>query len=159
MTIPHTGMAVIIDIGEAKDIHPRNKQDVGSRLAQFALHQTYGNADLVPCGPLYKGFKIEDSSIRVNFDHAGGGLIVGKKEGLEPTKEVTDGKLGRFAIAGADKQWHWADAAIDGNSVVVRSSEVAKPVAVRYAYSMNPVGANLYNKEGIPASPFRTDDW
>ncbi len=159
LTIKHTGMAVITDIGQANDIHPRNKQDVGWRLAQWALHQTYGKKDVVPCGPLYKSHKVDGGVIRLSFDHVGGGLIVGMKEGLEPTKEVKDGKLGRFAIAGADKQWHWAEAAIDGKDVVVRSSEVANPVAVRYAYTMNPTGANLYNKEGLPASPFRTDDW
>lgn len=157
--IKHTGMAVIIDIGEANDIHPRNKQDVGGRLAQWALHQTYGKQDIVPAGPLYKGHKVDGNSIRLTFDHVGSGLIVGKKEGLEPTKEVKDGKLQRFAIAGEEKKWHWADAVIDGDTVVVTSSDVAKPVAVRYAYSMNPAGANLYNKEGIPASPFRTDSW
>ncbi len=159
LNIKHTGMAVIIDIGEAGDIHPRNKQDVGWRLAQWALHQTYDKKDVVPSGPLYKSQKVEGDSIRVSFDHVGNGLIVGKKEGLEPTKEVKDGKLGRFAIAGADKQWHWAEATIDGEDVIVKSPEVKAPVAVRYAFSMNPAGANLYNKEGIPASPFRTDDW
>ena len=159
LTIKHTGMAVITDIGAENDIHPRNKQDVGWRLSQWALHQTYGKKDLVPCGPLYKSHKSEGNSIRVSFDHVGGGLMVGQKEGLAPTKEVRDGKLGRFAIAGADKQWHWADAKIDGGDVVLTSSEVAKPVAVRYGFTMNPKGANLYNKDGIPASPFRTDDW
>ena len=159
LKVPHTGMAVIIDIGEANDIHPRNKQDVGWRLAQWALHQTYGKKDMVPCGPLYKSHKVEGRAIRITFDHVGGGLMVGEKGGLEPTDEVKDGQLKRFAIAGADKNWHWAQAAIDGRNVVVKSPEVASPVAVRYAYSMNPVGANLYNREGIPASPFRTDDW
>jgi sialate O-acetylesterase len=159
LTIPGTGMAVIHDIGAARDIHPRNKQDVGSRLAQWALHQTYGKKDLVPCGPLYKGLKVEDGTIRLSFDHVGSGLMVGEKEGLKPTTEAKDGKLGKFAIAGADKKWHWAEATIDGETVVVKSAEVAKPVAVRYGYTMNPRGANLYNKEGIPASPFRTDDW
>lgn len=159
LNIKHTGMAVIIDIGEANDIHPRNKQDVGLRLAHWALHQTYGMKEVVASGPLYKSHKVEGNSIRVSFDHTGGGLIVGKKEGLEPTQEVKGGKLERFAVAGADKKWHWADVTIDGNDVVVKSGEVAEPVAVRYAYSMNPTGANLYNKEGIPASPFRTDDW
>ncbi|MEO8498023.1 MAG: sialate O-acetylesterase [Planctomycetota bacterium] len=159
LNIKHTGMAVIIDIGEANDIHPRNKQDVGARLAQWALHQTYGKTDLVPSGPMYKSHKVDGNTIRVSFDATGGGLIVGKKAGLEPTQQVKDGKLQRFAIAGADKQWHWADATIDGDTVVVKSAEVAEPVAVRYAFSMNPAGANLYNKEGLPASPFRTDDW
>jgi sialate O-acetylesterase len=156
--IKHTGMAVIIDIGQANDIHPRNKQDVGWRLAQWALNQTYGMTDVVPSGPLYKSHKIDGDSIRITFDHVGTGMIVGKKEGLDPTVAV-DGKLERFAISGADKQWHWADATIDGDIIIVRSADVANPVAVRYAYSMNPAGANLYNKEGIPASPFRTDDW
>jgi sialate O-acetylesterase len=157
--IKHTGMAVIIDIGQTNDIHPRNKQDVGWRLAQWALHQTYHRQDIVPSGPLFKGHKVEANSIRLSFDSVGSGLIVGKKEGLEPTKEVKAGVLQRFAIAGADKKWHWAEATIDGDTVVVKSAEVTEPVAVRYAYSMNPAGANLYNKEGIPASPFRTDSW
>ena len=159
LDIPHTGMAVIIDIGEAKDIHPKNKQDVGDRLARYALHQTYDKMSVVPAGPLYKSHKVEDGAIRVSFDNVGGGLMVGKKEGLEPTVELPDGKLARFAIAGADKKWVWADAKIDGGDVVVSSPEVKNPVAVRYAFSMNPAGANLYNKEGLPASPFRTDDW
>lgn len=159
LNIPHTGMAVIIDIGEAKDIHPRNKQDVGWRLAQWALHQTYNMQDLVPSGPLYKSHEVEGNAIRISFQHVGKGLMVGKKEGLEPTQAVEDGELARFAVAGADKQWHWAEATIDGDQVVVKSAEVPNPVAVRYAYSMNPSGANLYNKAGLPASPFRTDDW
>jgi len=157
--IPHTGMAVIIDIGEAGDIHPKNKQDVGKRLAHWALHQTYDKSSVVPSGPLYKSHKVEGHKIRIAFDHVDGGLMVGKKEGLQPTQEVEGGELQRFAIAGEDKKWHWANAKIDGNTVVVSSPEVENPVAVRYAYSMNPAGANLYNKEGLPASPFRTDDW
>jgi sialate O-acetylesterase len=159
LEVEHTGMAVIIDIGAARDIHPKNKQDVGWRLAQWALHQTYGLKDIVPSGPLYKGLKVEGDSIRLSFNNVGSGLIVGEKTGLEPTKAVKDGKLQKFAIAGADKKWHWADATIDGETVVVKSSEVKEPVAVRYGYTMNPRGANLYNIEGIPASPFRTDDW
>ncbi|MDH3584436.1 MAG: sialate O-acetylesterase [Phycisphaerae bacterium] len=159
LTIPHTGMAVITDIGAANDIHPRNKQDVGSRLAQWALHQTYRRSDIVPSGPLYKGMKVEGGAIRLSFDHVGSGLIVGKKEGLKPTIEVKDGKLEHFAVAGADKKWHWAEATIDGQTVVVRSAEVAAPVAVRYGYTMNPDKANLYNRDGLPASPFRTDNW
>ena len=159
LDIKHTGMAVIIDIGEANDIHPRNKQDVGWRLAQWALHQTYGMKNLVPSGPLYKSHKVEGNSIRLTFDHVGSGLIIGKKEGLEPITEVKIGKLLRFAVSGINKQWHWANAAIEDDTIVVTSPDVAEPVAVRYAYSMNPAGANLYNREGIPASPFRTDSW
>jgi sialate O-acetylesterase len=158
LQIPNTGMAVIHDIGDAKDIHPRNKQDVGWRLAQWALHQNYGKK-IVPAGPLYKSLKIEGNKIRLSFDHVGKGLMVGAKSGLNPTTEEKGGKLGRFAVAGDDKQWHWADAVIDGENVVISSPSVAKPVAVRYGYTMNPRGANLYNKEGNPASPFRTHSW
>ncbi len=158
LSIPNTGMAVTIDIGNARDIHPRNKQDVGKRLALWALAKNY-NKEIVPSGPLYKSSKVEGNKMRINFDYVGGGLMVGKKEGLQPTKEVKDGELGRFAIAGEDKTWHWAKAKIDGQSVVVWSDKVAKPVAVRYAYESNPDGANLYNREGLPASPFRTDKW
>jgi sialate O-acetylesterase len=159
LTIPHTGMAVITDIGQANDIHPRNKQDVGWRLSQWALHQTYGKKKLVPSGPLYKGHSVKADAIHVSFNHVGSGLMVGVKKGLAPTKKAKGGKLKHFAIAGADKKWHWAEATIKGGEVVVRCADVPNPVAVRYGYAMNPVGANLYNKEGIPASPFRTDDW
>lgn len=159
LSIPHTGMAVIHDIGDAKDIHPRNKQDVGSRLAQWALHQTYKMKNLVPAGPLYKSQKIEGNTIRLSFDHVGSGLMVGKKSGLNPTEEDKGGKLQHFAIAGKDKKWYWATATIDGDSVIVSAKEVKEPVAVRYGYTINPGTANLYNKEGIPASPFRTDNW
>ena len=157
LDIPGTGMAVITDIGAANDIHPKNKQDVGWRLAQWALHQTYGQKNLVPSGPLYKSHKVEGNKIRLSFDHAGSGLIVGKKTGLEPTEEVKDGKLEHFSISGKDNKWVWADARIDGQTVVVESKEVSEPVAVRYGFTMNPAKANLYNKEGLPAGPFRTD--
>lgn len=159
LSLDNTGMAVIHDIGNAKDIHPRNKQDVGWRLSQWALNQNYGRADLVPAGPLYKSHKVETNSIRLTFEHVGKGLMVGKKEGLEPTTEDEGGKLGRFAVSGDNQVWHWADAVIDGDNVVVSSKDVPNPVAVRYGYTMNPRGANLYNREGIPASPFRTDNW
>ena len=157
LDIPGTGMAVITDIGAANDIHPKNKQDVGWRLAQWALHQTYGQKDLVPSGPLYKSHKVEGKTIRLSFDHVGSGLIVGKKNGLEPTAEVKDGKLEHFSISGKDNKWVWADARIDGQTVIVESKEVTEPVAVRYGFTMNPAKANLYNKEGLPAGPFRTD--
>jgi sialate O-acetylesterase len=162
LDIRHTGMAVAIDLADAhnpNDIHPRNKQDVGGRLAQWALHQTYGKKDLVPTGPLYKAHKIKGSEVHLSFDHVGKGLMVGKKTKLEPTAEVKGGKLEHFSIAGEDKKWVWADATIKGDTVIVSSKEVKKPVAVRYGFTMNPANANLYNKEGIPALPFRTDDW
>ena len=158
LSLPNTGMAVTIDIGAARDIHPRNKQDVGKRLALWALRDHYGKK-ITPSGPLYKSMAVEGDQIRITFDHVGSGLMVGKKEGQKPTVADPKSSLNRFAIAGADKKWHWATAKIDGKSVIVKSDKVAKPVAVRYGYESNPVGANLYNKEGLPASPFRTDNW
>jgi sialate O-acetylesterase len=143
---PHTGMAVIIDIGETNDIHPRNKVDVGHRLALLALAGTYGEK-IEPVGPLYDAFSVEGNKIRVKFKHVGGGL-----------KTPDGGPPRGFAIAGADHKFHWAEALIEGDTVVVWSSDVAQPVAVRYAWADNPA-ANLYNKADLPASPFRTDDW
>jgi sialate O-acetylesterase len=154
-------MVVTIDIGHPTDIHPKNKQDVGGRLAQWALAEEYGQ-DIVPSGPLYKSMAVEGSAIRLSFDHVGQGLMAGKKTILkpyDPIQELTPDALKRFAIAGADRVWHWADAKVDGDTVVVSSPVVTAPIAVRYAYSMNPEGANLYNKDGLPASPFRTDTW
>ena len=160
LAIPNTGMAVIIDIGEAGDIHPANKQDVGLRLALWAMGNEYGRENLVFSGPLFKTASVEQGAIRVTFEHAGSGLMVGTKNGLDPVVENPEGDLTRFAIAGEDRQWHWADARIDGqDSVIVSSPSVPAPVAVRYAFSHNPAGCNLYNREGLPASPFRTDDW
>ena len=146
LSLPNTGMAVIIDIGDANDIHPKNKQDVGKRLALWALAKTYAK-NLTYAGPIYKSMKIEANKIILQFEHVGGGLVAG---GGEPLKG--------FAIAGVDRKFVWADAQINGNTVVVSSDKVAEPVAVRYAWADNPV-CNLYNKEGLPASPFRTDDW
>jgi len=146
LSLRNTGMATIIDIGEANNIHPKNKQDVGKRLALWALARTY-EKDIVYSGPLYKSMKVEGGKIRLSFDQAGGGLVARGGEALKG-----------FAIAGADRKFVWADAKIDGNTVVVSSDDVANPVAVRYAWADNPV-CNLYNKENLPASPFRTDDW
>lgn len=145
LSLPTTGMAVTIDIGEAGDIHPQNKQDVGRRLALAARHVAYGE-QLVYSGPIYNSMTIEGSSIRLGFDHVGGGLV------------AKGGELKGFAIAGEDRKFVWADARIDGNTVVVSSPHVPAPVAVRYAWAINPV-CNLYNREGLPASPFRTDAW
>ncbi len=161
LELKNTGMAVTIDIGEAKDIHPKNKQDVGKRLALWALAKGYGMKDLVFSGPLYKSHKVEGDKIRITFEHVGSGLMVGKKEGVAPTRKVPDGELNGFAIAGKDRKWHWAEAKIDPktNTVIVSSPQVKHPVAVRYGYRMNPCRCNLYNAEGLPASPFRTDHW
>ena len=158
LTLPHTGMAVATDIGDADDIHPKNKADVGDRLARWALVNEYGKS-IVPSGPLYKQLKIEGDKVVVSFDHVGVGLMVGSKMGRKPVEEVKDGKLARFAIAGKDKKWVWADAIIVGNTVVCSHPDVPNPVAVRYGFTMNPAGANLYNRDGFPASPFRSDDW
>lgn len=162
LAMTNTGMAVILDtvpLKSAGDIHPRNKYDVGLRLARWALNRDYGQKDLVVSGPLYKSMKVEENKVRLSFDYVGSGLVVGAKEGPAPVAEVKDGVLKRFAIAGADKKWFWAEAVIDGQSVVVSSGAVPEPVAVRYAFSMNPDGANLYNREGLPVGPFRTDNW
>ncbi len=145
-TVKNTGMAVTIDVGEADNIHPRDKQDVGKRLAQWALAKTYGK-DVAASGPLYKSNRREAGKIVVEFNYAGGGLA--SRDG---------GKLTGFAIAGADKKFVRADAQIVGGTVVVSSPAVPSPVAVRYAWANNPP-CNLVNKAGLPASPFRTDDW
>jgi sialate O-acetylesterase len=162
LDIPNSGMAVIIDLADAHnpgDIHPRNKQDVGWRLAQWALHQTYGKKELIPSGPLLEKKEVENGKIRLSFKYTGRGLMVGEKKGTEPTKPLPNGKLAEFEIAGADKQWFPADAQINGHQVVVSSTQVKEPIAVRYAYYICPIRANLYNQEGLPASPFRTDNW
>ena len=156
LRLPHTGMAVIIDIGDAKNIHPANKQDVGKRLSLWALAKDYGK-DIVYSGPLYKGMKKEGGKIRIAFDHTGSGLMVAKKQGLDPAKETPGADLTHFAIQDAAGQWHQAKAAIDGESVLVWNDEVKDPAHVRFGYQSNPDGINLYNKEGLPASPFTTD--
>jgi sialate O-acetylesterase len=158
LTLPRTGVAVTIDVGEAGDIHPKNKLDVGDRLARLALANEYGKA-VVPSGPLFRGLTLAGNAAVVAFDHVGGGLMVGRKSGRTPPEEDKGGKLARFAIAGTDGKWVWADARIVGDTVVCTHPDVPAPVAVRYAFSANPAGANLYNRDGLPASPFRTDDW
>jgi sialate O-acetylesterase len=170
LSVPKTGMAVAIDIGDSEDIHAGNKQDVGKRLELAALAQAYGK-DVVYSGPIYKSMKIEgdfspqegqaltrpsglgkpltanaSKRVRLSFDHVDGGLV------------VKGDKLNGFAIAGEDRKFVWADAIVDGDTVVVSSKQVPHPKAVRYAWANNPV-CNLYNKANLPASPFRTDDW
>lgn len=158
-SVPETGMAVAIDVGE-KNIHPLNKQDVGDRLARLALAQTYGLKDVEHASPVYASMSREGAAIRVKFTVGTGGLMIASKSGLEPAKETPDAKLAQFAIAGADRKFVWADAIIDGSdAVIVSSPAVPEPVAVRYAWGLNPEGSNLYGRNGLPASPFRTDDW
>lgn len=148
LSLYNTGMAVIIDIGEANDSHPRNKQDVGYRLALNALKIAYGQ-DIVHMGPLYQSMERKGSKIILHFDNIGSGLMVKDKYGY----------IKGFTIAGNDKEFHWARAYLDGDKIVVYSEKVEDPVAVRYGWANNPDDVNIYNKEGLPASPFRTDDW
>ncbi len=147
LSVPNTGMAVAIDIGEWNDIHPLNKKDVGSRLALAARRVAYGEKDIVYSGPVYESMKIEGDKIIISFTNLGGGLVV-----------RGGGALKQFAICGPDKKFVWASAKIVGDKVIVWNENVKNPVAVRYAWADNPEGANLYNEEGLPASPFRTDD-
>lgn len=167
LMLPHTGQANLIDLGEAGDIHPRNKRDVGHRLAAVALANHYGRR--VPfSGPIYRSMKIEGEKIRLAFTHADGGLVaqplsavyqVKTKTGVtEPLVRNSPGsELEGFAICGADHKWMWAEAKTDGESVLVWSDKIPDPVAVRYAWADNPT-CNLSNKAGLPAAPFRTDD-
>jgi sialate O-acetylesterase len=146
LSLPNTGMACTIDIGDAGSVHPLNKQEVGRRLALIANKMVYKQDGIIILGPMYRSYKKEGNRIRISFTEIGSGL------------STSDGKdVTGFAIAGNDKQFHWAKAVIEGNEVVVYSDEVAEPVAVRYAWADNPE-CNLINSEGLPAVPFRTDD-
>ncbi len=145
--LPNTGLAVTVDIGEPRNIHPKNKQDVGKRLALAARRIAYGE-EIVHSGPTYRSMRIEGKNIRIALDNIGSGMATRGAETLR-----------HFAIAGADRKFHSATAVIVGNTIVVTSNQVTKPVAVRYAWANNPAGCNLYNKEGLPAVPFRTDSW
>ncbi len=156
--IPKTGLVVTLDIGNPKDIHPKNKYDVGKRLARWALNRDYGRKDVLVSGPLYKSQKIDGGRIILNFDYVGSGLMVGKKVGITATEKI-DAPLECFAIAGEDRKFVRAEAKIVGNTVFVSSPEVPSPKYVRYAYSASPTGNLLYNQEGLPAAPFKTDPW
>jgi sialate O-acetylesterase len=145
LALPNTGMAVAIDIGEWNDIHPLNKKDLGKRLALAARKWAYGEDTIVHSGPVYKSMKTEGNKIILSFTHTGSGLT------------ARGDTLQAFAIAGADKQFVWANAIIEQDKVIVWNDQISQPVAVRYAWADNPENANLYNKEGLPASPFRTD--
>ena len=146
LNVPNTGMVVINDIGELKNIHPPNKQDVGKRLALWALAKTYGVKDIVFSGPVYKSMEIKKHKAILHFDYVDGGLVQKGKE------------LKEFYIAGADKKFHPAKAKIKGGIVELWSKEVKEPVAVRFAFT-NSAQPNLFNKAGLPASAFKTDDW
>jgi sialate O-acetylesterase len=147
LSLPNTGQAIAIDIGEADDIHPRNKQDVGIRLCLQAQRIRYGDKDVVASGPTYKSMTVSGNKAIITFTNVGGGLVA--KDGLP---------LSGFAIAGADRKFHWAQARISGSTVIVSSDAVDNPVAVRYGWADNPA-CSLYNAAGLPAGPFRTDSW
>lgn len=149
LSVRNTAMAVTIDIGEGNDIHPANKEDVGIRLSFGARKVAYDENKLVHMGPIYKSMEVKDNKVIVSFIHTGGGLKAGNE----------DRDLKQFAIADENKKFVWANAKIEGNKVIVWNDKIKSPVAVRYAWADNPEGCNLYNKEGLPASPFRTDDW
>jgi len=156
LKLKNTGMAVINDIGEARDIHPKNKIDTGKRLALWALAKNYGKKDLVFSGPLYEKSKFSDNKVTITFSSVGGGLMVGKKSLMEPTIKV-DASLKGFQICGTDRAWKWADAKIVGkNQVEVTHPKISSPIEVRYAWASNPGQVNLYNKEGLPTSIFKT---
>jgi len=144
--VANTGLVVTIDIGEAHQPHPANKREVGYRLSLLARALVYGQK-LVYSGPIYESMKIQTDKVRLTFTHIGSGLV------------AKDGPLSHLEISGEDRQFVPATAVIAGDTVVVSSAKVARPVAVRYAWSDNPEGCNLFNKEGLPASPFRTDNW
>ena len=146
LSVPNTGMAVIMDVGHKYNIHPRRKVEVGKRLALWALAKDYGFADIVYSGPLYKSMEIEGNKIRLHFDHVGSGLYYWGE------------KLTGFTIAGSDSVFVPADASIDGETIVVSSTSVTVPIAVRYGWR-DIAEPNLFNIEGLPASSFRTDDW
>ncbi len=168
LALPKTGQAILLDTGEAGDIHPQNKNTVGERLAKIALANDYGKA--IPCsGPVYTGMNIESGKIRLTFTHTEGGLVAKplpatydvctrKAETAPLIRNSPKSPLEGFAICGSDRKWVWADAKIDGESVVVWSENVPVPTAVRYAWAENPT-CNLYNGASLPAAPFRTDDF
>jgi len=158
LSLTNTGLAVTIDIGESGDIHPKNKQDIGMRLARWALAGPYGK-EIEASGPIYRSSRVEGDKMRLSFDHAKSGLMLGAKNGLDPVKADPESKLKWITVAGEDRVFKPAEAVFEGNELVVSSKEVPSPVAVRYAFVQDPAGANLYNTEGLPAAPFRTDSW
>lgn len=155
---PRMEMAVLIDTDPQGNLHPKNKQLPGDRLARIALANDYGQ-NVEFSGPVFREINIKENKVTLSFDHADG-LMAGKR--LAPSSvavEAVDEPLAHFSIAGGDRKFHPARAVVDGATVIVESDAVANPVAVRYAWANNPVGCNFYNQAGLPAMPFRTDDW
>jgi sialate O-acetylesterase len=146
LSLPNSGFAVTIDVGDPDNVHPKDKEPVGERLALIALATAYGRK-LEYSGPRYSSMKVEGNSIRIFFTHVDGGLV------------AKGGPLKWFQIAGEDQHFVDAEATIDGDTVIVKSDKVSAPVAVRYAWANYPIGCNLMNAAGLPAAPFRTDAW
>lgn len=147
LRLPNTGMAITTDIGNPVNIHPVKKQEVGDRLADEAMRFVYGNTKRISGGPVYHSMQVKGAQVIIRFTNTGKGLL------------AKAGALKQFAIAGTDKKFYWADAIIQGNTVILKAKQVPLPVAARYAWADSPVDANLYNKDGYPAGPFRTDNW
>jgi sialate O-acetylesterase len=162
LALPHAGCASAIDIGVSEvswpGYHPKNKQDVGERLALWALKNDYGQPSLVACGPVLKDVSVSGSTVVCSFDNIGSGLMIGSKSWYKPTQEVPGGSLRRFVMAGADGKWYPANAIIKDNQVLMSSSSVPEPRQVSYACWQNPEGCNLYNREGLPTAPFYVED-
>ena len=158
-TVPNTALAVAIDVGNPADVHPKGKEPVGQRLALAARKLAYGDRALVASGPVFREAKAEDATMRVTFSEIGGGLVIGQAPWrAEGDAQWPQDKLVGFTVAGEDREWVDAEARIEGEAVIVSSPAVAKPVAVRYAWANSP-RCNLYNREALPAVPFRSDDW
>jgi len=156
LAVKNTGMAITIDIGD-RSVHPPNKYDTGVRLARLALHETYGFEGTCPSGPLYAGHTVEGNAIRVRFSHAESGLMLAEKKGFPPPEPTPDAKLKWLAVKDKGGRWNWADGRIEGSELIVSCADVPEPVAARYAYTQRPVGCMLYNKDGLPAAPFTTE--
>jgi sialate O-acetylesterase len=168
LSLPHTGQAILIDLGETGDVHPRNKKEVGNRLGLIALNKTYAQPDVFS-GPVYKSHRVEGDRIRLTFDELHGGLVAKplppdyivsslNKEVRPLIRNSPDSELEGFAICGVAGRWVWANAVIEGDTIIVSSPAIKEPVAVRYAWADSPT-ANLYNQAGLPAGPFRTDEF
>ena len=168
LSLPDTAQAVLIDLGESGDFHFRDKKDVAERLARIALARQYGRK-VVYSGPTYQSMAVEGGKVRLRFAHIDGGLVAHPLPATYPVRSLVGetaplvanspgSQLEGFAVCGADHKWAWADARIEGSTVVVESAQVPHPTAVRYGWAENPT-CNLYNAAGLPASPFRTDQF
>ena len=156
LKLSNTGMAVLNDIGDATDVHPKNKIDAGKRLSLWALNRAYGQQEVICSGPLYRDARVDNEKVVISFDHANDGLMVGQKHLMDPAVE-SEQSLQRFQICGQDGRWVWGSAEITGpDTVTVWHANIKQPIEVRYAWSANADNANLYNRAGLPAAMFKT---